>query len=368
MTLRTIDDFTSLVPNLIYLRAKLAEISYDVAIKVLFLHLPSTIRELSLSTWSIGYGNGDSWQQLLSSKFPHLKHFRLIISLDRIPQKSAVENTTDLDNIVKSFNQSNYFNDRNWKVLVNVNEFDRLKLVLHTVRYPIENFQSTLYDVRRCTASPSFIKSAYSHVSKLSLTLYDERTESSINAKEYRYFPNVEQLIFQSNLTSESPQYSMIQYFNNLNAMIDLSTITYLSFPEENHNYPETLISLLVKNLPKLKTLIIPYRFYESLPLQSINSLKILTLYFAAYSSTSPPATRMRYLMRESQILTNDIIVKLVRSCLVSFSEIQTLTFIVRSLDDFDTQLSEWLKDNLTKENNISFELLSPDNTLHFYF
>ncbi|CAF1091582.1 unnamed protein product [Rotaria sordida] len=367
-SLNAIDDFTTLVPHLIFLRAKLAEIPFIIATKILFLRLPSKLHELSLSTWSIEYGNGDLWETILSSKFPYLKHFRLIISLDQIPHTYITANNLDLDNIVKSFNQSKYFLDHHWNVLININEHDRLKFVLHTIPYPIENFQTTLYNIRRCTISPLIIKSTYHYVSKLSLTLHNNLTSLLYDYNEYRYFPNIEQFILYSNLINNSRQFQSIEYFNNLKTMINLSNIILLNCPEETRQYPIELINLLLKNLPKLKTLIVSYRLYTYLQTQSIYYLKNLTLIFAIYSSISPPTTRMRYLLTPNQILTNELILELVRTSFSVFSELQTLTLIVRDLDGFDNQFSEWLKTNFPIEQNILYDFLIFDKIVRFYF
>ena len=365
-SLTTIDDFTIFVPHLIYLRAKLSQISLAIATKILFLRLPSQLRELSLSTWSIEYVNGDSWETLLSSKFPHLKHFRLIISLDQIPPNHSIVTNTDLDNIVKSFNQSKYFLDHHWNILINVNERDRLKLVLHTTPYPIENFQTTLYNIRRCTSSSSILKSAYHSVSKLTLTLHDDLHPLSVNPNEHRYFPNIEQLTFLSNLTSDCHQFGSTEYFNNLKNMINLSSITSLNFLEETQQYPIHLINILLKSLPNLKSLTASHRLFVCLNTLPIRSLKSLTLIFAMYSSISPPATRMRHLLPSNQILTNDLILELVRT--LSFPELQTLILIVRDLDGFDNQFSEWLKTNFPIENNVLHDLFINDKIVQFYF
>ncbi|CAF1086635.1 unnamed protein product [Rotaria sp. Silwood1] len=358
LSLNTIDDFTTLVPHLIYFRAKLAEISFTVATKILFLRLPSNLRELSLSTWSIEYANGDLWETVLSSKFSHLKHFHLIISLDQIPHNYVTASQADLDNIVKSFNQSKYFLDHHWNVLINVNEHDRLKLVLHTVPYPIENFQTTLYDIRRCTSSPLTIKSAYRYVSKLNLVLHNDLASLSNDNNEYRYFSNVEQFSLYSNLMNDCRQFQSIEYFKNLKNIVNLSNITLLNCPEDTRQYPIELINLLLNHIPKLKSLIVPYRLYTCLKTQSIYNLKSLTLIFTIYSSISPPATRMRHLLTSHQILTNELILELIQTSLSLYSELQTLTLIVRDIDSFDNQFSEWLKTKILIEKNILYDLL----------
>jgi len=360
-SLNTIDDFTILVPHLIYLRVKLSQISFTNATKILFLRLPSQLRELSISTWSIEYADGHSWQTLLSSKFPHLKHFRLIISLDQIPLNHSITTNSDLDNLVKSFNQSKYFLDHHWNVLININELDRLKFVLHTIPYPIENFQTTFYNIRRCTSSSMIIKSTYFYVNKLSLTLHDDLVRNHIDD---RYFPNVNQLIFLSNLRKDSQQFQSIEYFNHLKNLINLSNITSLNFPEELHEYPIQLINILLENLPKLNSLTLSHRLNVYLKTQSIDSLKTLTLIFTMYSSIFPPATRMGHLLLSNQILTNELILELVRT----FSHIQTLTLILRHLDGFDNQFSEWLKRIFLNEQNISYDLLLNDRIVRFYF
>ncbi len=365
-SLNTIEDFTPLVPHLIYLRAKLSQISFPIATKILFYRLPSHLHELSLSTWSIEYADGNSWETLLSSKFPHLKHFHLIISLDEIPTNHPITTNTDLDNLVKSFNQSKYFLDHHWNVLVNINERDRLKFVLHTIKYPIENFQTTFYNIRRCTSSSSIIKLTYSNVSKLTLTFHNDLPNNYI---EYRYFPNVNQLIFLSNLTNDGQKIESKEYFNNLQNLINLSNITSLSFPEETHEYPIQLINLLLKNLPKLNSLTLSYRLYACLKIpQCIRSLKTLTLIFVIYSSISPPATRMGYLLPPNQVLTNGLILELVRTLASMFSELQTLTLILRDVDGFDNQFSEWLKKNFLDEQGISYDFLLTDKIVRFYF
>ncbi|CAF2872891.1 unnamed protein product [Rotaria sp. Silwood2] len=363
-----VDDFTTLVPHLIYFRAKLAEIPFAIATKILFLRLPCNLRELSLSTWSIEYANGDAWETVLSTKFSHLKHFRLIISLDQIPHNYVTASNLDLDNIVKSFNQSKYFLDHHWSVLINVNEHDRLKLVLHTVPYPIENFQTTLYDIRRCTSSPLTIKSAYRCVSKLSLALHNDLASLLYDYNEHRYFPNVEQFILYSNLINDRREFQSVEYFKNLKNMVNLSSITLFNCPEESRQYPIQLINLLLNNLPNLKSLVVSYRLYTCLKTQSIYYLKSLTLIFTIYSSISPPATRMRHLLTANQILTNELILELVHTSLSSFSELQTLTLIVRDLDGFDNQFSEWLKTNFSTKKNISYDLLIIDKIVQFYF
>jgi hypothetical protein len=336
-----------------------------MAAKVLFLRLPATLHELSLSTWSIEYANGDSWETLLSSKFPRLKRFRLIISLDQIPHNHSIATNLDLDHIVKSFNQSKYFLDRHWNVLLNVNERDRLKLVLHTTPYPIENFQTTLYNNRRCTSSSASIKSAYRNVKKLSLTLLED---SVLSSNEYRYFLNIEELILLSNLTNDCQQFQSMEYYNNLKNMINLSNITSVNFPEDIHQYPIQLINKLFENLPKLNSLTLSHRLFIALETRPIASLKTLTLIFATYSSISPPATRMRHLILSEQILTNELILKLVQTLSSSFPEIQTLTLTVRDLDGFDNQFCEWLKTNFLNEQNISYDLLLFDKLVRFYF
>jgi hypothetical protein len=367
-SLFAIDDLSTLVPHLIYLRVKLSQISFSIATNILFHRLPSSLRELSLSTWSIDYADGDSWKAFLSSKFPNLKHFRLIISLDQIPPDQPIATNIDLDNMVKSFNQSKYFLDHHWNVLLNVNERDRLKLVLHTIPYPIENFQTTLYNIRRCTSSSTQIRSAYNDVKKLSLTLIEDLPTSVDNSNEYRYFSNIEELILLSNLTNDSQQFGSMEYFNNLKDMINLSNITSIEFPEEIRQYPIQLINKLFKNLPKLNSLTLSYRLYVLLNTRSIRSLKTLTLIFSTYSSISPPATRMWYLVHAEQILTNQLILELAQTLSSSFPEIQTLTLTVRDLDGFDSQFSEWLKMNFSSEQNISYDLLLTEKTVQFYF
>lgn len=342
----SIDDYSILVPHLIYLRAKISQISFSNATKILFLRLPSTLKELSLSTWSIEYNDGEAWENLLSTKFPHLKHFRLIISLDSFPRHLLNNN---LDDFIKTFNQSKYFLDHNWKVLINVNELDRLKFVLHTIKYPIENFQTTLYNIRRSTLSPTILKSTYSGVKKLSLTLHNDVRNDSV---ESRYFPNVDQLIFLSNLTNDSLRFNSLEYFNNLKNLINFSNITSLKFSEETHQYPIELINLLLQNSPNLISLTLSYRLYISIKTQITTSLKTLTLIFATHSSTSPPPS--------NQILTNQLILEFIQI----FSSIQTLTLIVRDLDGFDSEFSEWLKENIF----ISYDLLLIDKIVRFYF
>lgn len=356
------------MPNLIYLRAKLSGISFIVAEKVLFLRLPRNLRELSLSTWSTDYGNGDSWELLLTSKFPKLKHFRLIISLDQIPHNFETNTTAALDNIVKSFNGSKYFVDRNWNVVINVNEYDRLKFVIHSTPYPIENFQTTLYDIRRCTMSPSVIKKTYHDVTIVNLTLQNDLPSSSLTQTEHRYFPNVEQLSFLSNIQNDRLEFDSIKYFNNLKNMINLSNITSLSFTEEIQQYPTSLVNLLLRNITKLNSLSMSYQLFTSVQMQSICSLKSLKLIFAIYSSTCPPATRMRHILTSSQILTNKLILELAQEIPVNHPDIQTLAFIVRHLEGFDTQFSDWLKSHFSFEQSILYDLLLRENIVRFYF
>ncbi|UJR37179.1 hypothetical protein I4U23_029887 [Adineta vaga] len=365
-SLMAINDFSVLVPHLIYLRAKLSQISFVTATKILFLRLPTQLRELSLSTWSIEYTDGDQWQTILSSRFPHLQHFRLIISLDRIPLNHPIATNTDLDNIVKSFNQSKYFLDRHWNVLININERDRLKFVLHTIPYPIENFQTTLYNIRRCTSSSSMIQSAYTNVTKLTLTLHDNLSSVIDNSNEYRNFSRVEELTFLSNLSNDCQQFFSNDYFQNLQTIVNLSTITSLSFPEETHQYPLQLINLLLKNLIQLHSLTLSHRLYVCLKPQLISSLKMLTLIFTIYSSISPSATSIRHLLPANLILTNDSIIELVET--LATTNLQTLTLLVRELGVFDEQFSDWLENHFTKKENISYDLLLNDKIVRFHF
>ena len=358
------DDFTHLVPHLIYLRAKLSQISFSIATKVLLQRLPCQLRELSLSTWSIEYANGESWQNLLSTKFPHLKHFRLIISLDQIPPNHSISTTTDLDQTVKSFNQTKYFLDHQWQVLLNINECDRLKFVLHSMPYPIENFQTTLENIRRCTSSNTLFESTYRTVKKLTLTLHDDLIDEQI---EQREFSNVEQLTFLSNLTSNCEQFQSRKYFHHLTTMINPFKITSLSFPEVTHPYSTILINLLLENFPNLHSLTVSHPLYVCLKLPRRIPWKSLNLIFAIYSSVSPPTTRMRYLLSIDQILTNQLIVELVRT-LASSSNLQTLSLTVRDLDGFDNQFSSWLRTNFAMESNISYDLLSIDKIVRFFF
>ena len=363
-----LDNFTTLVPHLIYFRIKLAQISFEIAQNILFLRLPSELRELSLSTWSIEYANGNSWENLLSSKFPHLKHFRLIISLDEIPSNYPIESNTDLDNIVQSFNQSKYFLDHHWNVFVNIHERDRLKFVLHTVPYPIENFQTTLYNIRRCTLSPSKIKLAYQYVSKLSLTLHNDSV-SLLCHHEYRYLPNVKQLILLSNLTNDGQQFESMKYFNHLKNLINLSNVTLLEFPEESHQYPIHLVDLFLTNFSKLTCLTISHRLYAHLQTRLISSLRSLTLIFAVYySSVRSSTTRMQPFLTSNRILTNDLILELVQTLPTSSPDIQTLMLIVRDFHGFDNQFSELLKTKILNERNISYDLLMHDKTVRFSF
>jgi len=283
----------------------------------------------------------------------------LIISLDQIPPDHSITTNTDLDHLVQSFNQSKYFLDHQWNVLLNINERDRLKFVLHSIPYPIENFQTTLYNIRRCTSSSTIIQSTYSHVSKLSLTLHDDMANDHI---EHRYFPHVDQLIFLSNLTNDCQQFQSQEYFSRLKNLINLSNITSLNFPEVTHQYPIQLINILLENLPKLHSLTLSHRLYVYLKSQTTCSLKTLNLIFAIYSSISPPVTRMRHLLSSNQILTNNLIIELVRT--LSVFDIQTLTLAVRDLDGFDSQFSEWLKRNIS----ISYDLLLADKIVRFYF
>ena len=363
--MNSVDDFTSLVPHLIYLRAKLSQISFSIATKILFQRLPSQLRELSLSTWSIEYANGESWQNLLSSKYPHLKHFRLIISLDQIPSNHSITNTTDLNQSVKSFNETSYFLDRQWNVLLNVNECDRLKFVLHSMPYPIENFQTTLENIRRSTSSTTMFKSAYRYVKKLSLTLHDDPIDDDDHL-EQRDFSNVDQMIFFSNLTSNCEQFQSRNYFHHLTTMINPLNITSLNFPEVAHPYPITLINLLLENLPKLHSVTLSYSLYVSLNVPSGISWKSLNLIFAIYSSVSPPTSRMRYLLSVEQILTNNLIIELVRT--FAHSDLQTLSLCVRDLDGFDNQFSSWLNTNFSMEKHLSYDLLLVDKIVRFFF
>jgi len=190
----------------------------------------------------------------------------------------------------------------------------------------------------------------------------------SSNQIEHRYFPNVDQLIFLSNLTNDYQQFESIEYFNNLKNLINLLNITSLNFSEENHQYPIELINILLNNLPKLNSLTLSYRLYVCLKKQSIYSLKTLTLIFTIYSSISPPATRMRDLLPSNQILTNELILEIVRTLSLSFFQIQTLTLIVRHLDGFDNDFFEWLKRNFSIEQSISYDLILTDKIVRFYF
>jgi hypothetical protein len=72
----------------------------------------------------------------------------------------------------------------------------------------------------------------------------------------------------------------------------------------------------------------------------------------------------MQYLLPSNQILTNDLILELIRTLSSSFLEIQTLTLIVRDLDGFDNQFSEWLKTNIW----IEYDLILIDKNVQFYF
>jgi hypothetical protein len=72
----------------------------------------------------------------------------------------------------------------------------------------------------------------------------------------------------------------------------------------------------------------------------------------------------MRHLLPSNQILTNELILELVRI----FSHIQTLTLIVRDLHGFNNQFSEWLKKKFLNEQNISYDLLLNDKIVRFYF
>ena len=367
-SLDTIDDFTTLVPHLVYLRTKLANITLTVATNVLFLRLPSTLRELSLSTWSIGYADGHAWEDLLSRKFPSLKHFRLIISLDRIPANHSVATTRDLDSLVQSFNQSKYFLDHHWTVVLNVNESDQLKFVLHTLPYPIENFQSTLLNIRRSTSAPQMIKAAYQNVSRLTLSLQDDPCPSSLHQKEYRYFPRLDQLTFLSNLTQESPQFQSIAYLSYLQHMADLSTITKLKLSEEIHQYPLTFVHLLIEHLPSLISLTVSNRLFARLQRPALHSLRSLTIIFTIYSSVSSALTRMHYLLPFHQILTNDLILELVQRVPPEFPSLQTLSLAVRDFDVFDQQFPEWLRAHFPLSSNINYDFISDDRIVRFHF
>lgn len=355
----TIDDFTVLVPNLIYLRAKLSQISFLMASKLLFQRLPSQLHELSLSTWSIDYANGESWQNLLSSKFPRLKHFRLIISLDQIPRQYSVATIADLDQHVQSFNQSKYFQDRHWHVLLNVNERDRLKFVLHTVPYPIENFQTTVYNTRRSTSTE--IRSVYQNITKLTLTIQDE---IDLHHQDQRQFSSVEHLVFLSNLSQSAYPFPSQDYFNHLTTFVNLSNIVSLNFPEESQIYPISLINLLLKNLVKLKSLTLSYQLYNNLDREHIQSLKTLTLIFTIYSSIFPRVTRILQLLNSNQILTNDLLLELVQTN----SHLQILTILVRHFDGFDEQFSNWLKTKFSSQTKLDYDLILQDKIVRFYF
>jgi hypothetical protein len=203
------------------------------------------------------------------------------------------------------------------------------------------------------------IRSAYSDVKKLALILHDDLTNDDI---EHRHFPRIDQLTFLSNLNNDSHQYQSREYFSRLENLINLENITSLSFPEVTHQYPIKFINILLENLPKLHTLTLPHLLYVYLKSQSIRSLKTLNLIFAIYSSISPPVTRIRHLLSPNQILTNDLIIELVRT--LSIFDIQTLTLTVRDLDGFDNQFFEWLKRNIS----ISYDLLLIDKIVRFYF
>lgn len=367
-SLASIDDFTTLVPHLIYLRTKLSHISLTLASSTLFLRLPSTLRELSLSTWSIDYANGHAWENLLSRKFPSLKHFRLIISLDRIPENHSVATTEDLDGLVQSFNQSKYFLDHRWTVLLNVNDNGPLKFVLHTLPYPIENFQSTLLNIRRSTATPPMIKAAYRDVSRLTLSLQDDPCPLSLQQNEHRRFPRLDQLTFLSNLTEDIPQFQSSEYLSYLRHMMDLSAINKLIFSEEVHQYPIDFVRCLMEQLPQVISLTVANRLFVRLCSQTLCSLKSLTLIFTIYSPSSTATIRMHYLLQFHQKLTNDLILELVRRVPADFPSLQTLSLVVRDLDVFDQQLPEWLRSNFSSSSTVKYDLNSIDGILLFHF
>lgn len=367
-SLASIDDFTTLVPHLIYLRTKLSHISLTLASSTLFLRLPSTLRELSLSTWSIDYANGHAWENLLSRKFPSLKHFRLIISLDRIPENHSVATTEDLDGLVQSFNQSKYFLDHRWTVLLNVNDNGPLKFVLHTLPYPIENFQSTLLNIRRSTATPPMIKAAYRDVSRLTLSLQDDPCPLSLQQNEHRRFPRLDQLTFLSNLTEDIPQFQSSEYLSYLRHMMDLSAINKLIFSEEVHQYPIDFVHCLMEHLPHVISLTVANRLFVRLCSQTLCSLKSLTLIFTIYSPSSTATIRMHYLLQFHQKLTNDLILELVRRVPADFPSLQTLSLVVRDLDVFDQQLPEWLRSNFSSSSTVKYDLNSIDGILLFHF
>ena len=367
-SLASIEDFTTLVPHLIYLRTKLSHISLTLATNTLFLRLPSTLRELSLSTWSIDYADGHTWENLLSRKFPSLKHFRLIISLDQIPEDHSVATTEDLDGSVQSFNQSKYFLDHRWTVLLSVNDNGPLKFVLHTLPYPIENFQSTLLKIRRSTAAPPMIKAAYRDVSRLTLSLQDDPCPLSLQQNEHRHFPRLDQLTFLSNLTDDIPQFQSAEYLSYLRHMTDLSTISKLKLSEEVHQYPITFVRCLMEQLPGVISLTVSNRLFVRLGSQAMYSLKSLTLIFTIYSPSSTALTRMHHLLQFHQKLTNDLILELVRRVPTHFPFLQSLSLVVRDLDVFDQQLPEWLRSNFSSSSTVKYDLISNDGTILFHF
>jgi hypothetical protein len=76
----------------------------------------------------------------------------------------------------------------------------------------------------------------------------------------------------------------------------------------------------------------------------------------------------MRHLLPSNQILTNELMLELVRTLSSIFPEIQTLTLLVRELDVFDNQFSEWLEKKFLIEQSISYDLFMSDKIVRFYF
>ena len=355
----SIDDFTTLVPHLVYLRAKLSQMKFSMTTKVLLSRLPSSLRELSLSTWSIDYADGLTWENVLSNFFPQLKRFRLIISLDRTPASCSVDTQEDRDRLVASFNQSSYFLDRHWHALLNVCKGDRLEFVMHTSPYPIENFQTSLYDVLRCNLSPALVHAAYQSVSKLTLTLLHDPEPIPTRPTDNRCFSHVEQLIFLSNLTSDTQAFQPKEYLKDLMNIIDLSTITTLRFPEETNHYPLEFIGPLIDKMPRLVSLAVPHRLFAGLPTQSLTSL---TLLFTIYARSSYVAERIQHLFLSNQILTNQVIDHLLRLVPSSFSHLKVLTLVARDMDEY---LSNYLR---TMREGVSYELFPNNHMVRFYF